>query len=230
MRASKNFRDVLKPDHLFDEEDWQKTYNFSFADSGCDPPVFPHDVAMLNGPCPISKNLPARETHFGFLGLSMLDGKMLNLTNWHALHPAETHPRIGVTPQEKSWWLDGWAFALHRAPTFQWYLMFLGSMPDSTGLDFDRQCEGVNRYYAIPTAVEIAVAFTLFYRKNGRYPVNDLWLRSADAIYAGQRVVISADAEKGIIIGQCPDLARLPNVGLAVYRKPIIIAPWKIFK
>ncbi len=201
--------------NFFGLEEWQSLYEANFVNKKFgEVPDFPWSEEVLNAPCPFVEGKRIRETHFVFLGLPIINDKLLSISGWHEIF---VRSDLGL-PNKLSW--DGnQKLATDFTCDFRWYLMLQEIVPNSVKKTYAEQVAMLPVEYEAPHAIEEFMKNVLCHKKKG-VRLNSSWMaRTFDTTSGGWRVEIGGLDEDGFSHNRCSYDERYPGVGLAASRK-----------
>lgn len=195
-------REILGAENFFGPEQWREFFGEKFQLASI--PEIPWSQAELESP-------GINQEHFLFLGLECLEGKLLNLPEWHEVFPGKDHPKFCL-----DWYLRH-SFA-QKTCKARWYLMPVGIVNGSDDLLHDQQISMLSNEYEVPLAIERVSANILYYLLNSRYLDVGFWARTFDRSDGGSRIGVRGDSGGGLFV--CSWLVdAISFLGVAASRK-----------
>ena len=187
---------------------------------------FPWNKDILESSCPFEKNKAVKETHFGFLGLTIINGNPLTIMKFDELYSSEDQSIFFNT-----WWCEG-KFATERTCAFRWYLMPMRIIDDSLDKTYKAQVKILQPNYEIASAVEEVAKNFLYFAKNGEHSSFYFYNRCRDMVSdeiiptRKYRVVVGGFLderykENGFRIYNDKDTPSYHNLAIATSRKPL---------
>lgn len=197
--------------------DWQKFYNMTFTQKQVSAiEKFPWSKKLLDSPCPFYRGKTIRETHFGFLGLDVI-----NIMELQKLNPRGTEPHFySYAPGA---WYSQQGFTRNITLSFRWYLLLKEIVPNSKSRTFDDQKTMLPNEYEVPSAIMETTKDVLVYKKTGAYVNSSCYARTADSSSDMSRVHVGLCNAKGIIISSNLDTHIHDDIGIGASRKPEIL-------
>jgi hypothetical protein len=123
-------------------------------------PEFPWGEDVLESQCPFTNNrlAPVKETHVAFLGLEEIREKPLTILRWRDLMVPQGLNINILTPRYLT---ESFITEITCQP--RWYLLYNGSIPDSTDKAYEQQREMLPTEYEVPFACEVVTSYCLMY-------------------------------------------------------------------
>ena len=163
--------------NCFLSQDWTLLYNVGFTKKQLrEIPKFPCDEGILNSPCHFVKGKRVLDTHFGFLGISALNGAPLTVAKLLELCPANLTDR----GQPKFYfnndpWNVGQPHTDVATMQLRWYLLLKDIVPDSTYKTPEDQVAMLPPEYEVPTTIAETSKDILVWKKTGERPNGSRW-------------------------------------------------------
>lgn len=165
--VSMKVADDLMRSRYFGPEQWKRFFKISRL---CGIPPFPWDAQILESPCPFSprrvfgKRPQICETHFAFLGLNLVSGQPLTISQMLELLKCSAYRRIEI-PIVERWWSKH-KFVTETTPQFRWYLM-----PIKTP---HINCLSPHEDYDYQPAVIEVLKSVLYYTRTGKFAAGEV--------------------------------------------------------
>jgi hypothetical protein len=188
---------VLLQDNCFGATEWVSIFGASFdQEQLLKIGEFPW-TTILTDPCPFEPRKLIKDTHFGFMGVTVLDGKHLSIAEWHRILRPFRQPKLFF--DGKPWYVRH-TFGRETTCQLRWYLMYKGAIPGSETEEYDTQVAMLPSDYEIPTAAEEVTKALLFYYKTGVYLNSDLFVRCLDTTDKGLSVMVGFFDPLGLLV------------------------------
>ncbi len=217
--SEKHVRKIMGSKNFFGLKEWQSLYGANFVNKKKfgEVPDFPWSEDVLNAPCPFVESKRIRETHFVFLGLPIINDRLLTIFGWHEIDRITGSNQMHYTVNKRSW--DGdQKFATGVTCDFRWYLILQEIVPNSVRKTLVEQIAMLPTEYEAPHAIEEFTKNILCFKKKG-VRLNSSWMaRTLDVTSSGWCVEIGGFNVFGFSVNLCSS-DEYPGVGLAASRK-----------
>jgi hypothetical protein len=160
--------------NIFDDADWTSFYDAKLTKKQLREAVgkFPWGEDILNSPCPFNEGKLVKDTHFAFLGISIINGQPLTVVKWLELHPATGQPKFYFNNDP---WHEGQPHTDKTTLTLRWHLLLKDIAPNSTGKTPEEQVMMLPEEYEVPTTIAEVTKDILVFRKTGTRPNPSRW-------------------------------------------------------
>lgn len=213
---------VVLDRNIFTGADWMSYYDAKFTKKQFrDAGKFPWSEDILKSPCPFNKGKLIKDTHFGFLGISGLNGSPLTVTKWIKLHPATGQPKFYFASDP---WHVGQPHTDVATMQLRWYLLLKDIVPGSIDKMPEEQVAMLPEGYEVPTTIMEVTKDILVFRKAGERPNGSRWAACTERtvktnkVSAGRVSCVGRFDEHGLVIDRW-DGDRVFNIGLGASRK-----------